>query len=368
MRILHTTPAKDGFRMPAEYEEHTGCIIVWPERPDSWQYGAVAARKAFVEVAEAIALSEKVIMLVSNAQYENARAMLNDKIQVIEMTTDDAWARDFAPTFVVNDEGIVRGINWKFNAWGGEYDGLYDDWSNDDKVAKKVCDILEKDIYDAGDFVLEGGAIHVDGEGTALVTKACLLSKGRNPQMTQRQIEDKLKEYLNVSKVIWINNGIYNDETNEHIDNICAFARPGEILLAVTDDTSDPQYAMSQDAYNTLINETDAKGRKIKVHKIPLPKPVYLTDYERAGLESVNGFGIREEHERLAASYVNFYISNGNIVMPGFGDDNDEKAKNIIQNIFTDREVIQIYSRDILIGGGNIHCITQQIPGKTKSI
>ena len=123
---------------------------------------------------------------------------------------------------------------------------------------------------------------------------------------------------------------------------------------------------MSQDAYNTLINETDARGRKIKVHKIPLPKPVYLTDYERAGLSSINGFGIREEHERLAASYVNFYISNKNIIMPGFGDDNDEVAKNIIQDIFKDREVIQIYSRDILIGGGNIHCITQQIPKGIK--
>ncbi len=366
MRILHTTPVMDGYRMPAEYEEHTGCIMVWPERADSWQYGAVAARKAFVQVAEAIALSEKVIMLTSNAQYDNARAMLSDKIQVIEMTTDDAWARDFAPTFVINEEGSVRGIDWQFNAWGGEYDGLYDDWSNDNKVARKMCDILEKDVYDASDFVLEGGAIHVDGEGTALVTKACLLSKGRNPDMSMEQIENKLKDYLNVSKVIWINNGIYNDETNEHIDNICAFARPGEILLAVTDDINDPQYSMSQDAYNTLINETDARGRKIKVHKIPLPKPVYLTDYERAGLSSINGFGIREEHERLAASYVNFYISNKNIIMPGFGDDNDEVAKNIIQDIFKDREVIQIYSRDILIGGGNIHCITQQIPKGIK--
>lgn len=362
MRILKSTPKEDNFYMPAEYARHYGCIMIWPERSDSWQYGAVNARKAFVEVACAIARSEQVTMLVSHAQYDNAREKLPAQIRVVEMSTNDAWARDYAPTFVINDEGKIRGINWCFNAWGGDVDGLYDDWSYDDKVALKMCDLLQKDVYDATDFVLEGGAIHVDGEGTALVTKACLLSKGRNPDKTKEEIEEKLKNYLNVSKVIWINNGIYNDETNEHIDNMCAFARPGEVILAMCDDENDPQYALSNDAYNILSKEVDAKGRKLKIHTLPLPKPVYINEHECAGLTSINGFGIRKENERLAASYVNFYISNENIIMPAFGDDNDIVAKNILQDIFKDREVIQIYSRDILIGGGNIHCITQQIP------
>lgn len=362
MRILKTTPKEDGFYMPAEYEEHYGCIMIWPERADSWQYGATAARKVFVEVASAIAMSEEVIMLVSNAQYDNARKMLPENIRVVEMSTNDSWARDYAPTFVVNESGLIRGINWQFNAWGGEFDGLYDDWSDDDKVALKVCDLLQKDVYDATDFVLEGGSIHVDGEGTALVTKACLLSEGRNPSMSKEEIEEKLKNYLNVSKVIWLNNGIYNDETNEHIDNMCAFVRPGEVVLAMCDDENDPQYKLSKDAYDVLSKERDAKGRKLVIHTLPLPNPVYISEHERAGLTSINGFGIRKENERLAASYINFYISNDNIIMPAFLDDNDIVAKRILQEIFPTREVIQIYSRDILIGGGNIHCITQQIP------
>lgn len=361
MKILKSTPSQDGYHMPAEYEPHQGCIIIWPERSDSWQYGAYAARKAFVKVAVAIAESEKVTVCASSSQYNNARENLPAYIRVVEMSSNDAWARDCAPTFVKNDNNI-RGIDWYFNAWGGLTDGLYFPWDKDNAMAKKLCDLYDYDIYDAQDFILEGGSIHVDGEGTALVTEACLLSAGRNSDLSKDEITEKLKEYLGVSKVIWLKFGIYNDETNEHIDNICAFTEPGHVVLAWTDDENDPQYPMSKSCLDILENEADAKGRKIIIHKLPLPKPVCITSAECEGLDNMDFQPTRASDERLAASYVNFYISNGAIVMPGFGDDNDEVAKEILEKLFPTRKVIQIYARDILIGGGNIHCITQQVP------
>ena len=362
MNILHSSPKEDGFFMPAEFAEHEGCIIIWPERADSWQYGAVAARKAFVEVATAIAKSEKVTICASEAQYDTAREMLPSHIRVVEMSSNDSWARDYAPTFVVNEKKEIRGIDWYFNAWGGLVDGLYFPWDKDNKMARKICDLYDIDVYDARDFVLEGGSIHVDGEGTALVTERCLLSEGRNPKMTKEEITKKLQDYLNVEKVVWLKYGIYNDETNEHVDNICCFNAPGEVILAWTDDERDPQYEMSKSCYDILSKETDAKGRPFVIHKLPLPKPIYMEEDTCEGLIHMEGEPTRVPGERLAASYVNFYIANGAIVMPGFNDPMDEVAKDIVANLFPTREVIQIYAKDILIGGGNIHCITQQIP------
>lgn len=363
MRIIKdSTPAGDGFRMPGEFERHQGCIMIFPERSDSWQYGGYAARKAFVQVAESIARSEKVTVCASASQYDNARVLLPDSVRVVEMSSNDAWARDYGPTFVKNDQGELRGIDWGFNAWGGLYDGLYFPWDKDDQMARKLCDLLDKDVYDKRDFILEGGAVHVDGEGTCMVTESCLLSKGRNPDMTRQETEEVLKKYLNVSKILWLPCGIYNDETNGHVDNICAFVKPGEVVLAWTNDKSDAQYGMSMACAEYLEKTADAKGRKIRVHKLPLPRPVTVTAQECQGLDACREKPARTPGERLAASYVNFYIANESIVMPGFGDPADEGAREILQGLFPDREVIQIYSRDILIGGGNIHCITQQIP------
>ena len=174
MHILHTTPKTDGFSMPAEFERHAGCLLIWPERGDSWRSGGWPARKAFVAVASAIAQSETVTMLVSPAQYETARAMLPPEIRLVEMETDDSWARDVCPTFVRSAAGGIRGIDWGFNAWGGLEDGLYFPWDKDNHVARKVCDLFWTDTYDSRDFILEGGSIHSDGEGTILTTESCL--------------------------------------------------------------------------------------------------------------------------------------------------------------------------------------------------
>lgn len=362
MEILHSTPAQDGYFMPAEFEKHRGCIMIWPEREDSWQYGAVEARKAFVDVAEAIAKSEKVTVFTSFNQYDNARKQLPSHIRVVEMSSDDSWARDVAPTFVKNGFGIIRGIDWGFNAWGGLVDGLYFPWDKDNKMARKICDLMDTDVYDNREFILEGGSIHVDGEGTAMVTESCLLSAGRNPDMSKEEIEEMLKNYLNISKVLWLPCGIYNDETNEHVDNICAFVKPGEVVLAWTEDKNDPQYEMSMADFEYLSNETDAMGRKITIHKLMLPAPVCMKEEECEGLMDFDSEPTRTVGERLAASYVNFYIANGAIVMPAFGDPMDECAARVLKELFEDREIIQIPARNILIGGGNIHCITQQIP------
>lgn len=361
MKIINSTPRADGFRMPAEWEPHFGCIMIFPERADSWQYGAYAARKAFAETACAIAESENVTVCASERQYENARRILPPHIRVVEMSSNDAWARDYAPTFVTNGSEI-RGINWGFNAWGGLTDGLYFPWDKDDKMARKLCDLYNKDMYDFGSFILEGGSIHTDGEGTCITTEACLLSAGRNPNLSKTEIENYLRECLNVNKVIWLKNGIYNDETNEHVDNICAFVKPSEVVLAWTDDKNDPQYEMSRSCLEILEHETDALGRRITVHKLRLPSPVTITETECAGLDTMGFEPTRTKGERLAASYVNFYISNGAVVMPFFGDPADEPARKLLSELFPGRKVVPILARDILIGGGNIHCITQQIP------
>ena len=289
---------------------------------------------------------------------------------VFEAETDDAWARDMAPTFVRKGRN-VRAVNWSFNAWGGTEDGLYASWGLDDAFAKDFAKREGYVCYDAAPFVLEGGSIHSDGEGTVMVTEACLLSKGRNPQLSKEQIEEKLKAYLGAEKVLWLPRGIYMDETNEHVDNVCAFVAPTEVVLAWTDDPKDPQYPLSLETLQYLESQTDAKGRKITVHKLPIPDiPVCVTPEDLEGYVFEEGEDTREVGERLAASYVNFYFSNGAVVMPAFGGENAEsdiRAAGIMRKLCPQREIIPVYAGDILTGGGNIHCITQQIPqGKAE--
>ncbi|MCM1636059.1 putative agmatine deiminase [Latilactobacillus sakei] len=362
MKTLQTSPKKDGYRMPGEFEAHKGVYLLWPERPDNWREGAKPAQATFAKVAETIAQFESVTVGVSDRQYTNARHMLADNIQVVEMSNNDSWIRDCGPTFVVNDKGDSRGVDWTFNAWGGLVDGLYFPWDKDDRVAQKVCEIEGRDRYRLDDLVLEGGSTHVDGEGTLLVTEECLLSDGRNPQLSKEQIESILKEYLNVEKIIWLKKGIYLDETNGHVDNIANFVKPGQVVLAWTDDQSDPQYAISKENYDMLINETDAKGRKLQVEKLYLPKPILITEAESQGVDTVDGTLPRLAGDRLAASYVNYYTANGGIVFPLFNDPMDEKAQEILQKLYPDRKIVGVPAREILLGGGNIHCITQQIP------
>lgn len=362
MKTIDSSPRQDGFKMPGEFAPHEGVYMLWPQRPDNWRDGGKPAQQAFVEVAKAIAEFEVVTMGVNFDQYNNARHMLPDNIRVVEIASDDSWVRDCGPTFVTNGKGETRGVDWTFNAWGGLVDGLYFPWDKDDQVAQKICENEWKDRYRLNDFVLEGGSIHVDGEGTLITTEECLLSEGRNPQLSKEQIENILKEYLNIEKVIWLKRGIYLDETNGHVDNIANFVAPGEIALAWTDDKNDPQYEISKECLDILENETDAKGRKINVTKLYVPKPILINKEESGGVDAVDGTLPRQVGDRLAASYVNYYTANGGIIYPLFGDAMDEKAKETLQALYPDRKIVGVYAREILLGGGNIHCITQQIP------
>lgn len=362
MRTIDSSPKKDNFRMPGEFEEHAGCYILWPQRPDNWRLGGKPAQHTFTKIAATIAQFEPVTVGVNADQYSNARQMLPENIRVVEIANDDSWIRDCGPTFVKNAEGEIRGVDWTFNAWGGLVDGLYFPWDLDDQVAQKVCEIEKKDRYRLDDFVLEGGSIHVDGEGTLYATEECLLSAGRNPQLSKEQIEKVLKEYLNLEKIVWLKRGIYHDETNGHIDNILNVVAPGVVALAWTDDVNDPQYEISKENYDILVNETDAKGRKIQVHKIHVPSPVLITKEESEGVDAVDGTLPRQEGDRLAASYINYYTANGGVIYPLFDDPMDAEAGKTLQELYPDRKIVGIPAREVLLGGGNIHCITQQVP------
>lgn len=340
--------------------------MLWPKRPDNWRDGAKPAQEAFARVAEAISRFEKVNVLASADQYADCRSMLSPEITVIEMSSDDAWARDVGPTFLVNDQGELRACDWKFNAWGGLYDGLYASWDKDDAVARKICELAGADSYRTEDFVLEGGSIHVDGEGTVLTTEMCLLSPGRNPHMTKEQIERRLMDYLGCEKALWLKDGIDPEETNGHIDDVACFVRPGEVACIYTEDEGHPFYEASQRAYRELCCMTDAKGRRLKVHRLCCTKrPVtFGEDYSVA---SVEGSTPRKAGDLCIASYANFLIVNGGIIAPQYGDENDALALEQLREMFPERRVVGVFTREIVYGGGNIHCITQQEPKRRKN-
>lgn len=360
-RTLSSTPRQDGFWMPAEFAPHAGTWMLWPQRPDNWRQGGKPAQKAFTWVANAISEFEPVTIGVSADQYANARQMLPPHIRVVEIANNDAWMRDCGPTFLTDGKGGLRGVDWIFNAWGGTYNGLYEPWDLDEAVAQKVLEIEKADRYKAP-LVLEGGSIHVDGEGTCLTTAECLLSPGRNPNLSQAEIETHLKAYLNVEKVLWIPRGVFNDETSGHVDNLACFLRPGEVALTWTDDPSDPQYERSVETLEYLSTVTDAQGRQLQVHRIYQPDPILITAKEAEGVESANGTLPRHAGDRMAASYINFYFCNSGAVVPIFGDQHDIVALEMLQSLLPGRRVVGVPAREILLGGGNIHCITQQQP------
>jgi agmatine deiminase len=361
-KTIDSTPAADGFRMPGEFEPHDGCWMLWPERPDNWRGRAARAQEAFAAVAAAIAPSEPVTMGASASQLEHARALLPASVRVVELAGDDAWARDTGPTFVVDGCGGRRGVDWHFNAWGG----IYSPWEHDERVAARILELEGADRYRAP-LVLEGGSIHVDGEGTVLTTEECLLNPNRNPELSREQVERALLDYLGAEKVVWLGRGVYEDETDGHVDNLVCFARPGVVLLTWTGDASDPQHAISRDALERLEATSDARGRPFEVIRLPSPGPLSIEADEAAGVEPREGTLPRRAGDRLAASYANFYLGNSRVVMPLLDERCDDEVAEILRGCFPEREVVGVPSREILLGGGNIHCITQQVPAAASS-
>lgn len=362
-----TTPNSDGYHMPFEGLKHQATYVLLPYRADTWRAKAKPALKEYLEVIKAIAEHEQVIVGAHPKIYKQVLPLFEglQNIKLIQVRYNDSWARDNMPLFVTSRKSkTIRTVDFRFNAWGGDYDGLYKNYKDDDKLGAVITKRMKLLSYYLPNFVLEGGSIAVDGEGTLITTEACLLSKGRNPTLRKAEIEEVLREFLGVEKVIWVPHGIYLDETDEHVDNMVAFTKPGEVVLAWTDDKNDPQYEFSRSTYEVLSNSTDAMGRKLKIHKLYVPSPaLYATPAETKSL--INNSGTlkkREGGDRLSASYVNFYQGDDFVIMPAFGVKEDEEAYKLLCSLFPNKKVHQINTREILLGGGNIHCITMQVP------
>jgi agmatine deiminase len=357
-RPLPSTPQADGFWMPAEFSHHAGCWLIWPERRDNWRERAIPVQTAFLQLVAAIARYEPVTVGASPRQFPAARAALAGYARVISLPNDDCWARDTGPTFVINRLGERRAVDWRFNAWGG----LYERFARDDRVAGQIAAFTKAPRYRAP-LVMEGGAIHVDGQGTALVTEQCLLNRNRNPHLDRSDIAVHLHRYLGVSHVIWLGKGVVNDETSGHVDNLACFARPGEVLLTWCNDRNDPQHRVSRDALERLRSVRDARGRRLKVQRIPAPPPLSMTRAEAAGIQRRRGIRTLKAGHRLAGSYINFYLANGAVIAPLLDARTDGAAFAALARVFPRRRIVGVPSREFLLGGGNIHCLTQQVPG-----
>lgn len=333
------TPAVAGFHMPAEWSRHARCWMAWPCRKELWRSHRGDARAAFARVARAIRQFEPVTVLARPQDAVVAAQALGPGIEVISVPLDDSWMRDIGPTFVMNGDGTVMGgVRWRFNGWGEKY-RPYD---SDAQIGAFVLRYLSLKRFDAP-IVMEGGAIAVDGEGTVLVTEECLLNKNRNPSLSRREIEEVLESYLGVRKVIWLGEGLVNDETDGHVDNVACFVRPGVVLLAQGGDALNAN--RMDDNKRRLESAQDAQGRRLEIVPLLLPRP-------RVG----------DDGKPMALSYINFYIANGGIVMPGFGSAEDGVAADVLRRVFPERNVVQVDSLAVSHGGGNIHCITQQEP------
>ena len=338
---------EDRFRMPGEWEKHSRTILEWPVRESMiWPDNYEAVKRAYAQVIEAIINFEKVSLVVNKNDIDSAKACLGDGVDYMLIEHDDAWARDNIPTFGYDQDNNLVALNWRFNAWGEKYKP----YDLDDLVGEKILKAMNiKEIKPP--LVLEGGSIHSDGEGTILTTKQCLLNKNRNPHMSKEEIEKILNEYLGAKKIIWLDEGLDGDETDGHIDNIACFAKPGVVLIQTCDDPKDQNYQITKDSLDVLNESVDAKGRKLQVIEIPQPP---MRDYKG---------------KRLTLSYLNFYFVNGGIILPVFGGDarqSDAKAALILRQVFPGRKIVPVDGLELVKEGGNVHCITQQVPADWK--
>ena len=339
MRVPVRVPACDGLHMPAEWEPHAACWMAWPCLDILWGQGLSAARAAYAEAARTIARFEPVILLARSEHAEEAAALCGPSVRVLAMPIEDSWTRDSGPTFLVDGAGGVAGVDWVFNSWGH----FYARDTTDEAIALGILARLGMRRY-AAPFILEGGSIHVDGQGTLITTEQCLLDPRRNAGMEKRDFEELFEAYLGVRKVIWLGEGLEGDDTNGHVDIVACFARPGVVLLHRCQDGDDPNRRVYEDSLRRLELTTDAGGRPLEI--IPLDQPA------------------RREHagKRLDLSYINFYLANGAVILPGFDDPADQEALATLRRLFPDREVVQLPGLEIFKGGGGIHCITQQQP------
>ena len=350
--LIKSTPSADGFRMPGEFEPHDAIWLVWPEAPE-WRLGGKLAEPVIAQLAAAIAADIPVHMAVTPNNASRVRSMVPESVKIIKMDAGTNWVRDDGPTFLVDDKGGRRGVDWIFNGWG-----YPDDYWDTSKTARRILKHVSADRYRAP-LVLEGGSIHSDGLGTILTTEECLLNPNRNPDLSKSEIEAYLKEYLGAQKVVWLPVGVYEDSTSGHVDNMCCFAGPGKVLLTWTDDKNDPQYERSARALQVLESSTDARGNSIEVHKLHQPGPLFITDEER---DSMPDARLGEIEERMPASYVNYILTNNRLVFPLLDPAMDGRAKETFARAFPNHKIVGVPGREILLHGGNFHCISQNMP------
>jgi len=343
-----TTPAELGYRMPAEWESQEAIWYTWPHADDTWPEVFPNIPHIFAEMVFHLSKDQLVKINVLDADHEaEARAILEAKgvnlpnVKFYQIPSNDSWCRDHGPTFVVRDVNGKKEkalISWNFNSWGGKYP-----YELDNAVPENILKYEPRQSFHPG-IVLEGGSIEVNGAGTVLTTRACLLNKNRNPHLTQTEIEDYLKSYLNVQQVLWLEDGILGDDTDGHIDDLSRFVNENTIVTIVEDDTTDGNHVLLEENLALLKEMKNLDGKSFNIITLPMPKPVVLQ-------------GIR-----LPASYANFLIANKVVLVPTFNDPNDQKALDILQACFPTRKVIGINCRELVLGLGTLHCVSQQEP------
>ncbi|MET1248859.1 agmatine deiminase family protein [Sporolactobacillus sp. STCC-11] len=343
-------PSELNYKMPAEWQPHERTFLSWPVRASMCHpedYARVC--RGYADFANAISEFEPVTLLANPGDQEIIEELMNPINEAIDfryVPHNDSWLRDNGPTFLKNQYAQLAGVNWRFNAWGEKYKP----WDLDDAAAPTLLDQLHVQRLDAP-LVMEGGSFHVDGEGSLLTTEQCLLNPNRNPDMNRGQIEEKLRSYLNIDKVIWLKDGLSGDETDGHVDNIACFATPGKVLIQSCDDPADDNFSITEENIARLEQAVDAKGRKLKIIRVPQPPKRYY------------------QGSRLTLSYLNFYFVNHGVILPVFGGDaeeTDKQASDILAKLFPDRRIRTVDGMAIIREGGNIHCATQQMPVQTE--
>jgi agmatine deiminase len=314
--------------------------MAWPCRPENWD-DLEAARATYVGVARAVARFEPVTMTANGEDERAVRHALAGvpNVDVVIVASDDSWTRDTAPTFVVDGRDGLAGVDWGFNAYGG----IYEEFGRTRGMARRILDLLGVRRF-AAPLVLEGGAVHVDGEGTVLTTTEVVLDPRRNPGLERDEAERLLCAYLGAEKVVWLSSALDHDNTGGHVDSLACFVAPGVVAALGCADRDDPQHAAVHENLARLRAATDARGRALEVVELPMPaRPEF-------------------RGRRLSPSYVNFYLANGGVVLPAFGDPADDKAQAVLARLFPRRTVVQVPTLELAKADGNIHCITQQQP------
>ncbi len=335
-----TTPQQAGFAMPAEWHPHTRCWMAWPCRTGLWGDKLEGARAAYADVARAVAEFEPVTMVCRHDEVVDASLLLGKGVDVLAHDIDDSWMRDTGPSFLIDGQGGLGAVHWRFNGYGGKYP----DHANDAEIGRIVAERARAQVF-TSDLVLEGGAVHVDGEGTALVVETAVLNANRNPGLTRADVDRRLFDLLGVERVIWLPEGHEDDETDGHVDVVACFARPGVVIALASHHETDPMAPVLRRNIEILKSAEDARGRRLEVVTVPAPA-------RRRGPDG----------RRLVLSYINFYLANGAVILPTFRAPEDHRAVRVLHEVFEGRQIVQIDAADIVLGGGVIHCITQQQP------